>query len=1155
MAISDEALTSGTPPTAETAETTSTETTESGTGGQSASSCVPDKMFVGEVCGYIKSDPGVEDLGAALNKLNELINGAGGYNQLVKEYEALPTTGDCPPNFTWRSQESKCIAVSSDQASEPIKRTPPDPPDADGSGTSIELVTIDFKIVSGDNAGTISIGSAMAVASGTLKENLITAAKTSTHWSDTHAEKLDEIRAILGLISAQGELVKQWHDGFKDAVNADQNAEEWINIGKTAAEVVLFGGLGHFVISGLEAAFGTDLWDPLDKLLGITNIELGADANVDDIGDLTVKSQVLYKEQCYLLAKIFELVNYKKNTKEKIKPKKLPYVPSRVPKNQSMGNACLMAEGDPYGFLNKLTQYTNYKEFFAMTNAEISSLVPMIRLFKIRQDDGGRETQIELKFASNFGVGVESPETYGKTDMSDLLSNKLKRGFGAGIKDFTFTYDGSDPFSTKKSIKATLKIFANSFDELLVDRGGYSYIDLALKTGSKISEKTKQALSCQQQKKEQELANLNKLNFRLKVVAGWAKPTANTILSGGVSDALNNSHVTLNLTPTIHEFDIDEMGRVNFTINYLAYIDDFFDQPNFNIFADPDVSARATMRKIAFKKLSSECRADQVSELKKDHRDQIANEKYGSLAYITRRLIAEEKLQYISLSREQLINFTNLGPWADLPAVKVEEDFATAAAAAGESVQADGQKVLPDKDKEGSTKSDGAPAEEEKYGFDQSMLNVDQTQIPFFFVSDLVDTILAGMEKNFLDLPKNLDKEKKEFKNNFPNVVKAGVTIRSADVVAEKEKIEKFANRFKSFRVLLGPLEIVNPTNNAESAFVNFGDLPVSLKYFTSWLTEKMLKREVVTYSLSAFLKDLFNNLINDFLSNDSCFKVSTKQKIFLNQSSLTAYKNTGSKYDEITDEIARQNRKASRLYTSFARQPILNISGVSLTEITQKPVTEEINYMTFYAGRTQPTELMNGNREKDENRGLFHYTLGRDRGIVKTISLSKTTATGLKEVRFEQEGYDGLEQLREVYDINIKAFPIVNAFPGTYIFVDPHGWSPDSGKYKGEQNFDLTKLGIGGYYMIIRSEHSFASGVAETGITAKWVAQITKENEKYKCARPEESTKPPSEDTPTKCTAILKAREKNSKDTGFLGSITAFLTPNLEDEVSANPG
>jgi hypothetical protein len=82
----------------------------------------------------------------------------------------------------------------------------------------------------------------------------------------------------------------------------------------------------------------------------------------------------------------------------------------------------------------------------------------------------------------------------------------------------------------------------------------------------------------------------------------------------------------------------------------------------------------------------------------------------------------------------------------------------------------------------------------------------------------------------------------------------------------------------------------------------------------------------------------------------------------------------------------------------------------------------------------------MNGDKAEDHQNGIFHYLLGRDRGLVKNISLSKTETPGLQEVRYEQEGYEGLEQLRVVYDADIECYSNVNTFPGTYIYIDPKG-------------------------------------------------------------------------------------------------------------------
>ena len=124
----------------------------------------------------------------------------------------------------------------------------------------------------------------------------------------------------------------------------------------------------------------------------------------------------------------------------------------------------------------------------------------------------------------------------------------------------------------------------------------------------------------------------------------------------------------------------------------------------------------------------------------------------------------------------------------------------------------------------------------------------------------------------------------------------------------------------------------------------------------------------------------------------------------------------------------------------------------------------------------------MTGDAGTDARNGIFHYVLGKDRGIVKNISLDRTDMTGLKELRFEKEGFDGLTQLREVYNASIDSFLNVSALPGCYIYVDPQGFSP-------EADINFSQFGIGGYYMITRAEHSISPGKADTKIVSKWVA------------------------------------------------------------------
>jgi hypothetical protein len=289
--------------------------------------------------------------------------------------------------------------------------------------------------------------------------------------------------------------------------------------------------------------------------------------------------------------------------------------------------------------------------------------------------------------------------------------------------------------------------------------------------------------------------------------------------------------------------------------------------------------------------------------------------------------------------------------------------------------------------------------------------------------------------------------------------------------------------------------------------------MPISTKFFFEWITSAMISRQESYLSLNDFLNQLFNELITKFLNNDHCFPYSIKQKTRVFQASITGHEvdtsdwasGQASPIDPVTEQLVypydSSYRGAARANINAAGRfqlPLLKSSGLVLdSPRSMVPSTSEINYLVYYAGRTNPTDIFRGNKIEDEARGVIHYQIGQDSGLVKNIDLKKTQTPGLTEVRFETTGYDGLEQLLVVYDAQIESFLNTNTYPGTYIFIDPHGFSPAArvALNNGNADFDLTKYGIGGYYMIIRSTHSFAPGVANSSIEAKWVNKIAEEN------------------------------------------------------------
>ena len=836
----------------------------------------------------------------------------------------------------------------------------------------------------------------------------------------------------------------------------------------------------------------------------------------------------------------------------------------KFPTRENPGESILLDSDSPFGFINKLTQRPADKIFNNMKTSDIASLQPMIRLFKmspLKNTTSAEEQMQEFIFDAYYGAGGE--DDAGHNDLDRYLGDKNSRGQGVGIKDFTFAFEAENPYALKKSISAKLTIFANSFDELLRKRGGgpitdpadpqnqtkelpsYKFLDLALKTGA-----------------NREGANADsglttdtsgKLNFRLTAIVGWQKPPS-TISDPNLRSAIDDSYITLNLTPTIHTFNFDDAGRVTFTIEYLAYVDDLFEHPYFNIFGKLSGGGRSTKsvveRKLKYKILNEDCKYDEV--------DEMINEDYGEFRKDS--LEAQQLLMQMMFRRSNIdrgifklnvnsvimdlalmgrpyhhdgedIIFDPEGQWSSL-------DFGAGSSSDARLAGSVADAALPQEGNDpwykraaawalGKITGEIGISSSKTVAENLSTNRKDFTRILYFYAGDLIDAILSLIANSFDEYIANCA----GLEGRPPDIPgKPGIKIASQDrwnevVNAEKKNIERFQEEFRRFRLILGPLEV--KATQTDTKTINLADIPVSLPYFLGWLDDQMSNKEQVEYSLPAFLSDFFNQFIRDYLNNNTCYGGLYSQKIRLNQNVLVGYSQKPEADDDPVTSWARENAYNMTIQMAAAPSgqamptlgftgraeltadyfqknayPLLRVSGPSddPRSFGGKNRADQYNYMVFHAARVQPQEQLNGLKSEDEAKGIFHYAIGRDRGLTKTIDLQRNSTPSLAALRYEQQGYNGLMQLRETYDATISSFANVKAFPGTYIYIDPKGFAPSTWGHAEEdtideegnitKKFDLTHLGIGGYYMIKRSTHSFGAGYANSNIDAVWVAE-----------------------------------------------------------------
>ena len=852
--------------------------------------------------------------------------------------------------------------------------------------------------------------------------------------------------------------------------------------------------------------------------------ELGDEAGrIKDAIEKEVKKQlndafadeIVFSEQCFMLSNLYKFVEARKDQDELVG---LPYAldnyttPELIERLENSAqlksyidsNKPINIQGDPFPFINKLTVNSNQAALFDLREEQLSAFTPRIRLFKSEfNPETFKEEEVEIKFDAHAG-----------NEVLGYMSRKGRggRGLGVGVKGFTFSYDGTDPFSAKKAISAKLDIYAPSFSDLLRDRTGtivgggsqktYKYVDLALKTGGNLTESKKKKLT------QVQLENADKLNFRIRVLVEFAasKDVLRTFrneqsrYSDTLKNAVYDSAISIYLTPTIHQFNFDEAGGVEFSIDYLAYIEDYFSQSNFDIFTENSKLRRARDQVLQYFKEQNCDKKDGYDKFKEEDQQFVERANLQSLNTIIRELFLSQKIYFISLTDQSLREFLN-NPYSIGKIKLKKQSLAELERDATEIMSS----VLDQGESEFYEEAEDEPtAADKKRQIVASLVahSENTKKISFVYVNDIISIVMKMIddslkkdEGNIAASDINIGKYINEIAASLVSTEELNKAVKDGADPVEKLKAARAYAAYKQMRVVLGPAEIGMSENKYVQCCI--GDIPISLNYFIDFLTEKVLSKNLSSYPLSKFIKDLINDCVKNFVNDDTCYKVNIGERLQLNSTTVLAYDIFENSYteDNLSDLIAstmRVKRDGDPIATREVLMldkinpqvfPLLNISGPRGPDPrTFLKIDKMRNYYIFSASRKYPANSYVGDRAIDAKNGIFHYILGEDRGMMKTISLDRTNTPGLKELRFEQEGYAGLEQLREVYNANITTFLNVQSFPGTYIYVEPNGFDPTATE-------DLSRFGVGGYYMITKTRHTIQPGNAQTEINAAWVA------------------------------------------------------------------
>jgi len=732
------------------------------------------------------------------------------------------------------------------------------------------------------------------------------------------------------------------------------------------------------------------------------------------------------------------------------------------------------------------------------TTAQLANLVPMIKLYKNVYEEAD-VYEVPFNFLNHDRSG-------------DGILGEASRS-GVGIKSFDWQYISGNPDTIKKDITAKLVLFFQSFDELIKQRSAtvttskgetksvtYSYLDLVVNPKRRepdtnpVNVSEDASLQDGVAAAEGAFDQYDSTDYEIKASVGWAKPRTLGSELGNLGDALSYNRTNLFLHLVDHDFNINQDGTFELSISYRSRLEGILESPKSNIlFCDADIINNSYSFKLMI---------DREKEIERLTSEDKCGENKKQLEEEKRKLVQIQDLLRLETYKFIILNMLEPQRWygsviggrftsdqnieqrliySMLVDPDIYADFANSGLMpdAGKTLDA-GQIsttsmrfAVPDNPK----KTSEANIKNGELIYQPA--NPDEVIINFFYLGDLIDMLATTV----------FDNEKYQA---LPDSIRKKYSFNTAEV--------------KNLRFLLGPMQFRDPATN-EIVNANIADIPIAVDTFTNFFHEKVIKQQLTVYNFKSFIKDLIHGLARKALGED-CFDGIEQINSSMRSSyiSVPVKKTAGGIVDPIlaksdnTDGGFTELTARVDMDTINNRNVLFDYTGYE----SSKNVDEHMHYVVLHmqsaAGLVYPglkiaqspqTDGLTP-KQRDLDRGIKHLFIGRDRGLVLSVSFSKTNEPFLRQARLENAGtYDPILQLSDVYEANIELMGNTFFYPGSPLYLNPFGLA-GGGEALGvphSRGSISNIMGLGGYHIVTHVSSYIESGNYKTSIRARFMS------------------------------------------------------------------
>jgi hypothetical protein len=708
-----------------------------------------------------------------------------------------------------------------------------------------------------------------------------------------------------------------------------------------------------------------------------------------------------------------------------------------------------MQTKEPGSLLSRLNLRPNVQELFKIMPYQVGALVPKIRLYKVFLDDTSTPGKIvELKFNDHTTpVSIE-----------DITKTKYGRGDGVGIQSFTVETQGTNP-AEGALVRCTLSIFFQNLEMLATPSAQHEndYLELILRRSQFEKEENSSAQLIPHAR------TINKDYFKLLAVVGWAVPEGSlSTLGAGLKEALESCTQTIFLSLYEHKIDFNQDGTAVLTAEYQGALEQMLSSDSYDILSlgkEHDLTSKLTtaQKELKAQRKKGQDINDSSAERSKEDQDVAAiNKKIVSLKKQINELTAKARAEKYKRLIEKLYLSEKVGS-IDVTPEQWEEihkggrgSLSKVVAPEDVNLNATDRQLAERKDLiEAKFGGDSRSASDKIVSWWENAWaskDTKSTRISFFYFGDLMELAAEILEDR-----------RDEDKSTTPDI-----------------------------KILLGPVTfnvVDEATGTVTPKHVNLANVPISLKSFEFWFNKNVVKRKINTWPLRAFIKQAVSELILNALGENS------KQNEGIRRSNQVGIQN-------LLIPGMGGDRKSHRIFgdAELGNFDLDSPAGGGLTVLNSFPIETpgQIGYNGFkhyllIYGSTEILDVRNpADVEKDFKDGIYHFNIGADAGLVKSINFTKTDVPGLKASRLtsqdEEEG-----QLRDKYNASLELIGSSPLFtPGQKIYVNPTlaGMGTITSR-----NSIARQLGLGGYYDVIKVLSTIDKSGYRTSLECVWTS------------------------------------------------------------------